>query len=80
MEAWTYLKQSNKINNCEGTRTRDHLVCKEHSPSLAKWLSVCLLCKWLFVLVPLKSVSLEIVCLSSQVPLQLSNHKNVDSF
>ena len=28
MEAWTYLKQSNEIYDCEGTPTRNHLVCK----------------------------------------------------
>ena len=29
MEAWTYLKQNNTMYGCEGTRTRNHLVCKE---------------------------------------------------
>ena len=29
MEAWTYVKQSNKIYDCEGIRTHIHLVCKE---------------------------------------------------
>ena len=26
MEGWTYAKQTNKIYDCEGTRTHDHLV------------------------------------------------------
>ena len=28
MEAWTYVKQSNKTYDCEGKRTHNHLVCK----------------------------------------------------
>ena len=81
MEAWTYVKQSNKIYDFERTRTHKHLVCKKNSPSLTKWLTVRLRCTWLFVRVPLKSVSLQISRLFwARISLTVKKSQNVDSF
>ena len=62
MEAWTYLSRVIKYMTVKGFEPAT--TGKERSPSLAKWLSVCLRCKWLFVLLPLKSIKLRILCLS----------------
>ena len=45
---------------CNGTRTHNHLVCKPTLKHLAKWMSVCLRTKWLWVRVQLQSLKLEI--------------------
>ena len=47
------------LSDCNGTRTHNHLVRKRtlnHLASLAKWLSVRLGTKWLWVLVSLHSL------------------------
>ena len=28
MKAWTFVRQNNKIYDCEGDRTHNHLFCK----------------------------------------------------
>ena len=48
------------VSDCNGTRTHNHLVCTwtlNHLAKmvLAKWLSVCLQTKWLWVWIPLQS-------------------------
>ena len=52
------------LSDYNGTRTHSHLVCKQtlnhlaKLASLAKWLSVCLRTKWLWVRIPLLSLNL----------------------
>ena len=51
------------LSYSNGIRTRNHLICKRilnHLASLAKWLSVRLRTKWLWVGVPLLSLELQI--------------------
>ena len=51
------------LSDCNGTRTHNHLVRKrtlKHLAKLAKWLSVRLRTKWLWVRVPLQSLNLQI--------------------
>ena len=45
-----------------GIRTHNHLVCKKLA-FLAKWLSVRLRTKWLWVRIPLLTLKLQILCL-----------------
>ena len=55
-----------KLVDCNGTRTHSHLVCKRtlnHLASFAKWLSVCLRTKWMWVRVPLQSLNLQLLLL-----------------
>ena len=44
------------LSDSNGTRTHNHLVCKRTYNHLAKWLSVCLQTKWLWVQVLLQSL------------------------
>ena len=56
-------KRKKCLSNCNGTRTHNHLNCKRtlnHLASLAKWLSVCLQTKCLWVQVPSQSLKLQI--------------------
>ena len=54
------------ISDCNWTRTHNHLVCKQtlnhlaKLADLAKWLSVRLQTKWLWVPVQLQSLKLQI--------------------
>ena len=51
------------LSDCNGIRTHNHLIRKRtlnHLASLAKWLSVCLRIKWLWVRIPLQSLKLQI--------------------
>ena len=66
-EASTYARENREyiegLNDCNGTRTHNHLVRKRtlnHLASLAKWLSVRLRTKWLWVRIPLQSLNLQI--------------------
>ena len=58
-----------KLSDCNGTRTQNYLARKQslnhlaELSSLAKWLSVCLRSKWLWVRVLLQSLNLQIPCL-----------------
>ena len=64
------------FNNCNGTRTQNHLVCKQALNYLAKWLSVRLRTKWLWVWVQLQSLKLQILRLLKQrVPWHSGNYR-----
>ena len=66
-----YISKDEAINilkkgDCNGTRTHSHLVGKQtlnHLASFAKWLSVCLRTKWMWVRVPLQSLNLQLLLL-----------------
>ena len=56
------------ISDCDSNKiwTHNHLVLKQtinHLTKLAKWLSVHLQTKWLWVQIPLLSLKLKILCL-----------------
>ena len=61
--------QNDSISDSNEIQTHNHLLCKKtlncltKLASLAKWLSVCLQTKWLWVRISLLSLKLQIWCL-----------------
>ena len=82
MEAWAYVKWSNKIYDCEETRTHNHLVCKGTFTQFDSMVE-CSFTMKVFVCSSTDEVSQSsdiVPVLSKVFPLTANQSQNVDSF